>query len=532
MIFNLNTIEKIIGLNDNVKIDVEGMARDMKVTFFPQYSEVSDSVASFSNKLEKAFIAAGVEVLPFEETLIYPPFLKTFKHIIRIIFANFLMLFKKERYFFKIKTGKKIKKGVAIIMTGDGKAGNMPMDNTISFKFNPIVTIVDRPNDINSETSFSAQMDFALDSFAWHMTNLLIAVTNSEFTIYSFNASYPTYKIYENFNTTIFNNLIPKIAAPVRPPSMKDFTVKEGIFNANDIEYRDFASDIIKSGPILEKTGLYPKGKLIDKLKFKNNFYRWIGSLHLDKRNGMSYGFLARQLPVKISKIYNFNEAPLELKEKVDETKQYFYYNNNLFLYFNFLENKYILKVPDVWVLTSRSGSNKTNLDINKDILKIGLVAGKMIIETPQEYEGTKSKPSFDTKVILAHAVGNAIFASIMNHFNSKNYFTETLSNTGMALAHWHGYINSEKISKGWNYYGNNKPSVSCSSSQSAIYAFVGKEKGVLESIKNEKDYLGDIHVEPHHGTNMTYKSLVALGSFLSEKDISKLGNKYFKESV
>ena len=67
---------------------------------------------------------------------------------------------------------------------------------------------------------------------------------------------------------------------------------------------------------------MYPKKRLVAELNFRNKFYKLIGKKYLDNRNGMSYGFVARQLPTDLSK-----------------------------------------EIPDVWVLTSKSGSDKSKLD-------------------------------------------------------------------------------------------------------------------------------------------------------------------------
>ena len=98
-----------------------------------------------------------------------------------------------------------------------------------------------------------------------------------------------------------------------------------------------------------------------------------------------------------------------------------------------------------------------------------------------------------------------------------------------MAIVHWHGYINSRHIQKGWILYGANNPSVSCSALQTAIYALRQREKLIFSMIEADEEYLGDIHIEPQHGVNVTYNSIVDLANYLlSRNDISELGNKYF----
>jgi len=188
------------------------------------------------------------------------------------------------------------------------------------------------------------------------------------------------------------------------------------------------------------------------------------------------------------------------------------------------------LKVPEVWVLTQRSGSKKTAIDPEKDIIKMGLVNGEMVLQLP---EGMKKmpaayKPSFDTQVILAHSVGNAILSAVSNYLNINLEFATNFSKDGLSLAHWHGYINPERIPDSWHVHGQFNPHVSCSSPQSAHYALSGKINVFQHSVMHNNKYLGDIHIEPHHGINITYWSLKDLGKFLnSSNEISTLGNKY-----
>ena len=113
-------------------------------------------------------------------------------------------------------------------------------------------------------------------------------------------------------------------------------------------------------------------------------------------------------------------------------------------------------------------------------------------------------------------------------YFRPDWAFPKILHESGFAIAHWHGYVNPEFILEGWIVYGAGNPSVSCSSPQSAIYAFEGKQTGIINSILNDAEYKGDIHIEPHHGTNIAFPSLKEISEFLlSDKNISKLGSAY-----
>ena len=165
----------------------------------------------------------------------------------------------------------------------------------------------------------------------------------------------------------------------------------------------------------------------------------------------------------------------------------------------------------------------------NKDLLKIGLKNGRMLIQVPKGLKITPDyKPSFDTKVILAHALGNAIIGLVLKHLNPDSGFVKNLESNGMAIAHWHGYINPNVVPDGWQVYGEGNTPVSCSTSQSAIYALAGKIDSFIRYLPEKRNYSGDIQIEPHHGSNMCHLSLKDLADFLSHRDdVSRLGNYY-----
>ncbi len=541
----IETIKTILGINKRIDLTPSEMAKNLKVTFFPHNNYIDKEIISFGKKLEITFKELGVKIIPYSNALKTPSFKNIFKRVF-LFFSIYKRVvgslnsresvtdFKKLycRKFWAFIFGKKIKRGIAIISLGESKEGNLPIDYTTSFKENPIITILQKNDNLNECNSFQEHMEKALNLFTWNMTNLAVCVDKSSWTVYSFNLSYPNFLIDKDFEKNVLNSLITKIAAPVVPPYLTEFIIEKNNFDVSDIKYKPYVDDLVKSGPLLEKTGLYPTGRKIDSLKFKNYFYRWIGAIHLDERNGMSYGFIARQLPTKISKaelLENIKNKDLADKIRNEEIVEH---GSKLFVKILVQGRELVIEVPEVWVLTSRSGANKTKLDSKKDIIKMGLKNGQMFLSLPNGFESADDyQPSFDTKVILAHAVSNAIFASVLSYFKTGSSFPKILQNSGFGLAHWHGYIDPKFIPEGWIVYGQSNPSVSCSSPQTAVYAFFGKENGIINKVlENDQDYKGDVHIEPHHGTNMTFSTLSELAIFLlSDNNISKLGNEYLK---
>lgn len=547
MPISFDAIEKMLSIKNHVPLTPLDMAKNLSVTFFPQEKKDNTVIENFKKRLEVSLNECGVKIIPYHLSLRHATIneivkrLKIYFKIQLKIFLDFI--FGKEKLnlkyvsfsnFFNFCFSKKINKNIAIFVLGDNRNSNLPINLVSNLKDNPIITVVDSQNIHAESWSFNNHMDYALKLFSYYMTNLAISVNEKKWTIYSFNLSHPEYNFDENFSYNILNSLIPKIAAPVAPPKLNEFEPVKSQFNINDAYHKVFVEDIVKCGKNFGLSKLFPKGKKIKELSFRNYFYQYIGNIHLDQRNGMSYGFLSRQLPTKLNKPVIFSKETLENYDDIISKlngKDYFIDHGGINIIIEIKERKYLLKIPDIWVLTSKSGANKTNLNPDEDIIKMGLVNGKMLLETPIDLNLNSSyKPSFDTKIIFSHALAKSIFASFLKYFDPKCEYAKQIESNGISLAHWHGYIRPDLMPDGWVVFGEKNPSVSCSAPQAAIYAFQGLEKNFENKInKNDFEYFGDIHIEPHHGINISFSSLLKLSEFIINNDrISKLGNEYF----
>ena len=536
-------IQKILSIKEEVYISPNEMADKLNITFYPYDKEkISKNILNFKNKLERTLNNLKANIVPFEESLKIISIRKVFLRVVKIYFNNLIYIFSKifrhevARYYIPfgvIKNSfkrKRIKSGISVIALQESTTGNLPMDNTSSFSKSSVITILDWPNNINNHSNFHEHFDIAMSLFARHMTNIIIGVTDKKWLLYNFNASHPIYNIDVNFKENILNAFIPKIVAPIRPVKFNEFKIKKDSFNTNDNLHRPLVRDMLKSGSLLEDTELYPKGKKIDDLPFRNNYYRWIGKLHLDHRNGMSYGFLARQLPIEIPEVLSLKQTRQKYQSEYSQDKDYFYIDNQMYILIDLADGSTVsMKVPDVWVLSQKSGCDKIHMNPEKDLVKMGLVNGEMFLQPPKGLKLNNSyKTSFDTKVILAHAIGNAISAAIFKYLNINIEFVRNAEKNGFSITHWHGYISSVAIPKKWHIHGLYNPHVACSSPQSAIYALSGKLQAMINSIENNEEYCGDIHIEPHHGSNMTHFSLKHFSDFLHENpNATCLGNKH-----
>ena len=436
----------------------------------------------------------------------------------------------------RVIRSKRLKRNISVIVLGELHEDKLPMQFISSFKSNSVIHILPFPSNIKKESPFEEHFDTAMSLFAYHMANIVLAVDDSKWMVYNFNASHPIYDLNDNkFEEHILKALVPKIVAPISPHKFSDFNISKERFMIGDPIISALVVDLTQGALLFEKTKLFPSGKKIDDLPFRDNFHKYIGKLHLDNRSGMSFGFISKQLPVAISQILTLEETQSKYGAFLSKNKDYFKDSEgNIHIMFDLPEKGTVsLQVPDVWVLSLRSGSDKTHFKPEKDLLLLGLSSkGEMWMKFPV---GTRIhddyKPSFDTKVILAHAVGNAIIASIINYIDPKSEFVTKLVSSGISISHWHGYFREDLVPSNYLMYGFKNLHVACSSPQSAVYALGGKLDSFEKLLKDKKTYYGDIHVEPHHGVNISFPSLTTLAEYLIQNpEASKLGNIYLKE--
>lgn len=526
-----DTYQKILGIEGDIAIDPVTMADRMNITFYPKIGGgVNGNTLLFKKLLEDTFRQLSVNIVPFDEAFSYIPW----KKYVVSIFQAFAKLvtsfidktagktqneiifdFSALKYSF---VRKKIKKNISVVCVGDFNNDDLPMKYITNFKDNSIITIVDFPAGIDEQTPFDIHFKTSMKLFVHHMTNIIIGVAEGKWILYNFNASHPIYPIDDSFKDQVLNALVPKIVAPIRPYKLDEFQLSVKGFSVHDNVHSAAVSDMKLGTEKISTLNLYPPPVKLEDLSFRDDFCRWLVNLHLDSRKGMSFGFFARQLPTPLGAVY-----------EVDTDRDFFVQDDKYFLVLSLKGKKYAVEVPGVWVLTQKSGTNKVNINIEKDFVKLGLYQGQMKMQISEgSVIDVTQKPSFDTKVILAHALGNLIIASLLNYINPEHDFVKQFKSEGFAIVHWHGYFHPESIPVGMHIHGLHNPHVACSSPQSALYALSGKLDTFKKAFDKDEYYKGDIHVEPHHGININYPSIGSLANYLVENpQASVLGNKY-----
>jgi hypothetical protein len=467
---NADLIFDLLGISSNVPLTEPEMARELRVTFLPPHSR-TERTKKFSATLKETLAEVGVEVVPIESAM---------------------------------TAGNKVKPGIVIIEEGDAKDGNLGIDYVSGLYQNPIIGINDGKPPIPDNADLQETLDSIVSVLAWNLAHVPVFVEDDRWTICTMNGAIVRCGDWRDPAEDVINSLVPKLSAQVVPPKRDEIVYREKVFDAVKNGYGGYIDDFMSSAKVWKENGLMIAHTKVDDLEYRNRYYKRIVSRYLDNRTGMSYGFMVKQLPVDVEPAVELDQADPELQE-VNWKNQNLYEKDGItYSRIELLGKEWIVKLPDVWVLSTRSGCNKTNLNPEKDILRLGLQNGEITIETPMKIGASACRPSYDTFAILAHGMGNIIIASILLALDPDAQFPAALKSDGLSISHWHGYPDVYYPLSGYLLHGHENPPVSCSTPQSAAYALSGKITAIEEQRPPFGEYRGDVHVEPHHGTNIT----------------------------
>ncbi len=478
-----DAIQQLLGIQKQLPLTWEEMGRHLQICIFP-HAATNDRLKALEVRLSSVLVHAGAKLMSYPEALVEG-------------------------------VDERVRKGVVLIASGDVADDRLPINHVSSLSENVIVSVLDRACPAHAHADLQSKLNAMMSDMAWHFAHVLIYLEpDDSVTVCNWNGAI----IQCRDDHQLAEVLVPKLAAPVVPPRMSDFDARPNAFDPEHERHQEAVHDMVESGLLWSATGLMISQTPVSSLNFRNKYYRRLGAMHLDHRTGMSYGFLARQLPVPdLEPAMTLAEAQacLPCQDNLEQPGKLHSINAKTYLTLSTAGEIWVVPVPHVWALSTRSGCEKTKLNAALDIVRYGLSNGRIIFETPL---GTSPdgdcKPSYDTLVIVAHALANAIMGSVLAARNIEAPFYRLLKRRGLALAHWHGFLNAEQVPKDYPLHGESNPGVSCSTPQSAIYVVQGK-LSMLGSAASET-HQGDVHTEPHHGTNFTCESLTKLARTLS----------------
>ncbi len=343
-------------------------------------------------------------------------------------------------------------------------------------------------------------------------SEIVIAVQPSRFSIVNMNLSDSVFSIDE-LDSFILGSLVPKIYVPIVPLPISRFKVDRYQPTASR-----YAEELIRLSSALASTDLFPSGFSIGKV-VKRKSHRDIVNLLVDGRTGISYGFVAYIEPpvyVGATEISAEEWGELAPVEMVSSNRLRQNALGRRYMKTTVAGKAVFKQLPDVWFVSSRSGSNKTCLNLETDVLRIGLTSG-LELQIPESIgPELEVKPSYDVYVMAAIALSTALYAPHM------------LADDGAPLIHFHGYPAADWFQSNERCTGVSNPSVPCGTYESGVLNFLGL-RSLAEQETRDIDLI--CLVEPDHGANFIARDVDYLLKRVSEGiqqgDI-ELGGKHF----
>lgn len=377
-----------------------------------------------------------------------------------------------------------------------------------------LITEIDKKF-VDAELPYQQKINIGVNKLVKTFSEVVIGVSDSNISILNMNLSDSLFP-REAFEHFVFKSLIPKIFVPIAPLPMSRFEV--GKYDPNQ---SIAAHNLVKLSKELATTGLFPSGfKLSEIVKRKS--HRDIVDSIVNGRTGVSYGFVAyAEAPQYVGNIeislgewdnllslegFSRNEVRQnEIGRRYVKTK---------------LGNNYAYKqIPDIWLVSSRSGANKTDLNIDRDLLRIGL-KDKLHLQLPEGIDPAvvDIKPSYDTYVMVAIALSAALYAP-------------QLIKDGAPMIHFHGYPSSDWFESNEYCAGVDNPSVPCGTYESGVFNFLS----IYDVAQNDNNIVLASLIEPDHGTNIITRELEYLLARLKDETKQgqiELGGKHFASLI
>lgn len=543
---SLNTLGRLIGgfcphLDQAFKlptIDPEAMAKTLKVTFRPLPTRLPpDPICRFRDSLEQTLHRLGVQVVPWEEAtkeMQYPvklPFLPWQRTMTtRAVKAEISAVIDVERkpsWFGQLKawTAEMIYKLYKRFVWGGQAPAAATITQFIGWAEENIRPLEDPTNTqvivltdfdeafTNPELPYTQKIPLGVNTLIRTFSEIVVGVSSDRLSILNMNLSDATFPITEADNF-VLNSLIPKIYVPILPLPLSRFEV-----DTYNPETSVYAERVVKLGQELASTNLLPSGFKIDDVITRRS-HRDIVDWMANGRTGVSYGFVAYAEPPQYVGPVQIDAAEWQSLTAVDGYSPQELRQNALgrrYLKTQVGTETVIKQIPDIWVVSSRSGANKTNLNCATDVLRMGL-QDRLLLLLPEAISPNAEniKPSYDLYVMVSLALAAALFAP-------------ELIRDGMPIVHFHGYPAAEWFAGDREFFaGVHNPSVPCGTYESGVFNFLGL-KQLVDQHGPDIDLAGLI--EPDHGTNLVAKDaqylMARIQTGIAQQHI-ELGGKHY----
>ena len=365
---------------------------------------------------------------------------------------------------------------------------------------------------VDSKLPYQTKIALGIDTLVKTFSEIAIGVSDSDISILNMNLSDSLFS-KDEFDRFVFKSLIPKIYVPIAPLPLSRF--KTGKYNPQKSFY---AAKLQQLSRELAITGLFPSGFKLGEV-IKRQSHRDIVDSIVNGRTGVSYGFVAYAEPphyvgdreITSSQWSSLSPVAGFSSQEVRQNQE-----GRRYLKTKIREEYAYKQIPDIWLVCSRSGADKTNLSLDRDILRLGL-KNNLQLQLPAGIDPKQVdiKPSYDTYVMVAIALATALY-------------TPKLIENGAPMVHFHGYPAKDWFEKHEYWAGVEHPSVPCGTYESGVFNFLS-----IYNLANQNYSSINLAslIEPDHGTNIVSGDLEYLLSRLktgSKRGQIELGGKHF----
>ncbi|MDH6058132.1 TubC N-terminal docking domain-related protein [Umezakia ovalisporum] len=543
---NLQTIGRLIGgfvgkTTVEYKppiIQPKKMAQQLMVTFKPLPKNYKNTeILQFRQELENQLRKYGVKVIPWEEAITefsYDIMLPLIQHKRRFKFKgvkaeinavidvdNPPSVFRKLGIFaaeiwYKFYCSLMLKQREFSVVN-IAKLSTWAEDHAAKYVEDPtntqIIILTEIDHDfINPAIPYQQKINIGLNTLIRTFSEIVIGVAIDKISILNMNLCDSVFA-KEEIEEFVLKSLIPKVFVPIAPLLLNRFQL--GHYQP---EKSSYAQKLVKLGQELTLTSLFPPGFKLNQV-IKRKSHRDIVNVIVNGRTGVSYGFVAYAEPPQYfgAKEINNNEweslfpvegfSSNELRQNPEGRR---------YLKTKIQGKDVFQQIPDIWLVSARSGSNKTNLNIATDVVRIGLKQ-KLYLQLPEgiDTEQIDIKPSYDIYVMFAISLAAALYVP-------------DLIKDGAPIVHFHGYPAFDWFKPNEYCVGVDNPSVPCGTYESGVFNFLG-----ISNLANQPTANISLIslVEPDHGTNFIahdWEYLVErLKTGCAEEQI-ELGGKHF----
>ncbi len=493
-------------------IDTARMAHKLAITFRPiDQRQTQEELQTFSYKLKDTLQNLGVKVIPWKEAT------KEYSYDLNIPIFNWKKTLKSQFVKSEINAVIDIEKNPSFLtkvriflaeiiyflysyfFSRDQKISVSRIAMLTGWAERHVALQLENPTETqvimltkfnyelaNPQLPYQQKIKIGLNTLVRTFSEIVIGVSDQNLSILNMNLSDSTFP-NSQLEDFVLNSLIPKVFVPILPLSISRFECGQ-----YDPQASSYAKSLVALGKALSTTDLFPSGSKLSQVITRQS-HRDLVDVVVNGRTGVSYGFLAYAEPPQYFGNPEITAAEWDYLKPVEGFSSHEVRQNEAERWYlkipTATEEDYCFKqIPDIWLVSSRSGSNKTSLSLDHDVTRIGLKKG-LFLQIPQGVnpESMDIKPSYDIYVMLAIALSAAL------------YIPELIQH-GCPIVHFHGYPSSKWFKANEYCAGVNNPSVPCGTYESGVLNYLGLQR-VAQQSQHQVDLISLI--EPDHGTNV-----------------------------